>query len=109
MKGDGNGNQYNNININGWIIGTHNLNGDGLQKNKLMSGRIHEQIRKEQKRIRKLSNNSEQSYPDDEVDEIVQDRKKEKRKTSESDTSTLEDYFKQAIRDAQRTSKRMSL
>ena len=77
-----------------------------MQKNKLLSGRIHEQIRREQERIRKLSNkSSEQSYPDDEVDEIC--LKKEKRKTS--DTSTLEDYFKQAIRDAQRTSKRMSL
>ena len=76
-----------------------------MQKNKLMSGRIHEQIRREQERIRKLSNDS-QSYPDDEVDETCLG-KKEKRKTS--DTSTLEDYFKQAIRDAQRTSKRMSL
>ena len=44
---------------------------------------------------------------DDEVDEIVQDSRKKDRKTS--DASTLEDYFKQAIRDAQRTSKRMSL
>ena len=78
-----------------------------MQKNKLMGCRIHEQIRREQERVRKLSNKSEQSYPDDEVDidEIVQDSRKN-RKTS---TSTLEDYFKQAIRDAQQTSKRMSL
>ena len=75
-----------------------------LQKNKL---RIHEQIRREQERVRKLSNKSDQSFPDDEVDEIVQDSRKKDRKTS--DTSTLEDYFKQAIRDAQGTSQRMSL
>ena len=78
-----------------------------MQKNKLMGSRIHQQIRREQERIRKLSNKSEQSFPDDEVDEIVQDSGKKGRKSS--DVSTLEDYFKQAIRDAQRTSKRMSL
>jgi len=74
-----------------------------MQKNRLM-------IRREQERIRKLSNKSnqsEQSYPDDEVDEIVQGNNGKDRKTS--DASTLEDYFKQAIRDAQRTSIRMSL
>ena len=80
-----------------------------MQKNKMMGGRITEQIRLEQERCAAIAMQSESSSSRngterEEVDGIVEDGGNTNNTRKATVGSTLEDYFKQCIKNAQRTS-----